>query len=420
MKKIIAIILTISAVLTFSGCSQINASAAEDLMTDIKSVEVAGKAPDNDFVNAQMNFGVELFKESYKIKSSENVLISPLSAMAALAMTANGAKGQTLEEMEALLGGDMTIDQLNEYLKYYLNSLKTADEDGFKLHTANSVWFRDDDENLTVEKDFLQTNASYYDAEIYKAPFDNSTVKKINDWVSKNTDKMIPKIIEELKPEDIMCLINALAFDAEWEKIYDKEAVVDDTFTAESGEEQKSEMMYSKESVYLEDLNATGFKKYYKGGKFSFAALLPNEGISLGDYIDSLTAEELMKILSEAEGCEVNAGLPKFKYEYGTGLNNPLINMGIPTAFDVSGADFSKLGKCQEGNINIGYVIQKTFIEVNERGTKAGAATAVMMTDGAMPMSEPKEVILNRPFIYMIVDNDTNLPIFIGAVNSIN
>lgn len=409
--------LGLAALLIFTGCAPTSAEVRENLADDIEKVQVAEKAPDEDFVNAQMSFSLNLFKECCKDNGNENILISPLSAIPALAMTANGAKGKTLEEMEKVLDAGMTIDQLNEYLKYYLNSL-TAEDDSFKMHMANSVWFKDD-ENLTVEKDFLQTNASYYNSEIYKAPFDSSTVKEINSWVNKNTRNMIDSIIKELNPDDIMCLINALAFEAEWEEIYTADQIHDGVFTNAKGEEKNVKMMSSSESVYLQDENATGFLKSYKGGKFSFGALLPNENIGIEEYINSLTSEGLLKTLTENKTTDsVYAQLPKFKYDYSATLTEKLKNMGMPTAFDPNGADFTKLGKYQDSNICIGDVIQKTFIQVDEKGTKAGAATAVMMTNGADIIY--KNVVLDQPFLYMIVDNETGLPIFIGVVNDIN
>lgn len=410
--------LGLAALLIFTGCAPTGAEVRENLADDIEKVQVAEKAPDEDFVNAQMSFSLNLFKECCKDNGNENILISPLSAIPALAMTANGAKGKTLEEMEKVLGAGMTIDQLNEYLKYYLNSL-TAEDDSFKMHMANSIWFRDDAENLTVEKDFLQTNQSYYNSEIYKAPFDSSAVKEINSWVNKNTRNMIDSIIKELNPDDIMCLINALAFEAEWEEIYTADQIHDGVFTNTKGEEKNVKMMSSSESVYLQDENATGFLKCYKGGKFSFGALLPNENIGIEEYINSLTSEGLLKTLTENKTTDsVYAQLPKFKYDYSATLTEKLKNMGMPTAFDPNGADFTKLGKYQDGNICIGDVLQKTFIQVDEKGTKAGAATAVMMTNGADMIY--KNVVLDRPFLYMIVDNETGLPIFIGVVNDIN
>ena len=412
-----AIALGAAALLFFTACTPASNIEPKNLAEDMEKVQVAEKVPDEDFIKAEMSFSLNLFKECCKDSGKENILISPLSAIPALAMTANGAKGKTLEEMEKVLGAGMTIDQLNEYLKYYLNSLTAANGDSFKMYMANSIWFKDDAENLTVEKDFLQTNQSYFNSEIYKSPFDESTVKEINGWVKKNTDNMIDSIVSQLDPSDIMCLINALAFEAEWEEIYTANAINDGTFTNAKGEEKTVKMMWSDESVYLQDENAAGFLKSYKGGRFSFGALLPNENINIDEYINSLTPEGLLKTITEREKTDnLQVGLPKFKCDYSAMLKDKLINMGIPTAFDPSGADFTKLGKYQDGNICIGDVIQKTFIQVDERGTEAGAATAVTMNTGGIPLNEVK---LNRPFLYMIVDNETGLPAFIGVVKDI-
>lgn len=420
---ITAISLGLAAMLTFTGCTQANAAGRGNLMTGLEpqNAEVTGTPPDSDFISSQMSFSVNLFKECYKDNNGENMLISPLSAIPALAMTANGANEATLKGMEEILGGGMPIDSLNKYLKTYLGNLKSTDKDEFQMHMANSVWFRDDAERLTVEKEFLQTNQSYYGSEIYKASFDDSTVNEINGWVKENTHGMIDSIIQKLKPEDIMCLINALAFEAEWETPYHSDDIFDRIFTNAKGEEKTVEMMFSEEGLYLRDEKATGFLKHYKGGKFSFGALLPNEGISVEEYVNSLTAEGLLKTLTlNKEAYTVNTVIPKFKYDYSTELTEPLKNMGMADAFDAGSADFSKLGKSQNGNIYISTVLQKTFIQVDEKGTKAGAATAVMIADGcAIADPEPKSVVLDRPFVYMIVDNETGLPVFMGVVNAL-
>lgn len=420
---ITAISLGLAAMLTFTGCTQANAAGRGNLMTGLEpqNAEVTGTPPDSDFISSQMSFSVNLFKECYKDNNGENMLISPLSAIPALAMTANGANEATLKGMEEVLGGGMPIDSLNKYLKTYLGNLKSTDKDEFQMHMANSVWFRDDAERLTVEKEFLQTNQSYYGSEIYKASFDDSTVNEINGWVKENTHGMIDSIIQKLKPEDIMCLINALAFEAEWETPYHSDDIFDRIFTNAKGEEKTVEMMFSEEGLYLRDEKATGFLKHYKGGKFSFGALLPNENISVEEYINSLTADGLLKTLTVNKvDCPVFAAIPKFKYDYSTELTEPLKNMGMADAFDAGSADFSKLGKSQNGNIYISTVLQKTFIQVDEKGTKAGAATAVMIADGcAIADPEPKSVVLDRPFVYMIVDNETGLPVFMGVVNAL-
>ncbi|MBD5081026.1 MAG: serine protease inhibitor [Ruminococcaceae bacterium] len=415
MKKLktVSASLLLTASLLLSGCTSVQAN---DLTEGIVKGQAEERAADSAFINANMDFSLKLFKNVQGKKSGENVLVSPLSVTAALAMTANGADGETLAEMEKLLGGDIPLEQLNSYLYSYLQSMTSGE--GYKLHIANSVWFRNDP-RLTVEKDFLQKTVDYYDAEVYREAFDDKTLGKINGWVKANTDSMIPKIIEKIEDDSVMYLINALAFDSEWEEKYEKDQIGDGTFTDQKGNVQNVEMMNSHEFLYLEDDSAIGFLKDYKGGKYSFGALLPNECISLEKYIEGLTSESLLKTVSEPQHCSVITKIPKFSFEFGLSLNDALKEMGMPSAFGEN-ADLSKIGKSSDGNLYIGNVLHKTFIEVDEKGTKAGAATVVdIKNESAAVIEDPKTVILDRPFVFMIIDNETRLPIFLGAVESI-
>jgi len=268
---------------------------------------------------------------------------------------------------------------------------------------------------LHVKKDFIETGKDLFSAEIYEEAFDKKTIKNINKWVSKNTDGMIPEIINEIPPEVLMYLINALAFEAEWQDIYTKDQIHDSSFTARDGNLQDAEMMYSTEGTYLLGENVQGFLKYYADKKYAFAALLPDESLSLEDYIRSLTGEELRRLLEESSDSIVHVSIPKFRTEYGTDLKEALSEMGMTDAFDFTLADFSGIASLPDGNLYISQVLHKTFIAVDEKGTKAGAATAVAVAGGAA-MTDTKTVHLDRPFLYMIIDCEEKLPIFIGTV----
>lgn len=414
-KKVVLILLSIllvcSIVLNLTGCA--TKVQAADLMEGVKANTVPGKAADDAFAQSQMRLAVDLFQSSVLESKDENVLISPLSIQLALAMTANGADGNTKAEMEALLGGEISLEDLNEYLYSYVNNLPSAEK--YKLQIANSIWFRDDEGRLQVEKGFLQKNADYYGAQAYKAVFDDQTLKDINNWVKDHTDGMIDSILDQIDEDAVMYLINALVFDAEWQHVYDKSDVYKGKFTNIGGTEKQVDMMHSEETVYLQDENAIGFMKPYSGSKYNFAVLLPNEGVDIYEYIAGLTGEELMETLSTPQLGMVMATLPKFSYEYELTMNDVLKELGMPSAFSGDTADFSKMAHSSRGNIYIGDVLHKTFISVDELGTKAGAVTKVQMNDESAPMSE-WVVTLNRPFVYMIIDNETNLPVFIGTV----
>ena len=411
---ILSLILICSMAVNLTGCA--TKVQATDLMEGVQPNTVTGKAADDAIAQSQMRLTVELFQSSVLESKDENVLISPLSIQLALAMTANGANGNTKAEMEALLGGEISLEDLNEYLYSYVNNLPSAEK--YKLQIANSIWFRDDEGRLQVEKDFLQKNADYYGAQAYKAAFDDQTLKDINNWVKDHTDGMIDSILDQIDEDAVMYLINALVFDAEWQHVYDKSDVYMGKFTNINGTEKQVDMMHSEESVYLQDKNAIGFMKPYSGSKYNFAVLLPNEGVDIYEYIAGLTGEELMETLSTPQLGMVMATLPKFSYEYELTMNDVLKELGMSSAFSGDTADFSKMAHSSRGNIYIGDVLHKTFISVDELGTKAGAVTKVQMNDESAPMSE-WVVTLNRPFVCMIIDNETKLPIFIGTVMDI-
>ena len=410
MNRFFSFVLVMVFVLSaFTACG---VPKFDDLMDGIKPRGNTGDAADLTDVSdaAVTDFAIRLFKES--MADGENTLISPLSVLVALSMTANGADNETLSQMEAVLG--MPIDQLNTWISTYMANL--PEEEKYKLSLANSIWFTDD-ERFTVNQDFLQTNADYYDADIYRAPFDDDTCKDINKWVKDNTDGLIKNILDQIPKEAVMYLINALAFDAEWQDIYFESQVREGEFTTENGEKRNVDMMYSEENKYLEDKHATGFIKYYKDRKYAFAALLPKEGTTVSEYIASLDGEHLNDLLTNAKSAFVNTSIPKFETEYDVEMSAVLSGMGMPDAFSGATADFSKLGHSTAGNIFINRVLHKTFISVDERGTKAGAATVVEMNDEcALIIEDPKQVFLDRPFVYMLIDCETNQPFFIGTM----
>ena len=412
-KQWIAIFLCLSLLATgllrLTGCAA--KVQADDLMKGITPEKTSGRAADDAFKNGAADFAVRLFQTTWE--EGKNSLISPLSVMLALSVTANGAKGETLVQMETLLGGDIPMETLNEYLYSYIKTLPS--EKPSKLNIANSVWFRDN--GFTAEKTFLQKNADYYGAAAYKSPFDGKTLRDINNRVKKNTDGKIEKVIDDLDPDAVMYLINTVLFDAEWESIYKKDEISDSTFTALDGTKRTISMMYSTEQRYLDDGKATGFIKPYKSG-YSFVALLPNGDISLSDYVASMTGKSFVDTIKNAKDIPVETAIPKFSYDYDIEMGGALKALGMTNPFEPSKADFSALGSSDSGNIFISRVLHKAYIAVDERGTKAGAATAVETVYTALEECIYR-VTLDRPFVYAIIDDATGLPVFIGTVTDI-
>ena len=418
MFKKNVILLGLSALLAASltGCGK--PSQTVDL-----TQRIIGNSATNDPVSpadavVATEFGVRLFQQSIKTSSeeTENTLISPVSVLYALSMTANGAEGETLAQMENVLGA--SVSALNKYLYDYRTSLPQGDK--YQLKSANSIWFRDS-ADFTVKEDFLVANVNWYDAGIYKAPFNSSTVKDINKWVSDNTDKMIPGILNEIPAEAVMYLINALSFDAEWDIIYKENQIRKDIFTEEDGTQYKTELMYDEEHAYLKDDNAQGFLKYYKDKKYAFAALLPDEGIRIADYIETLKGESLHQLLANPISSTVQTAIPKFEVSYDTEMSSLFQELGMTNAFDPNAANFSGISSVShaDGNLYINRILHKTYISVDERGTRAGAVTAVEMDALGALLEPPITLYLNRPFVYMIIDCEENVPLFIGTMMTV-
>lgn len=410
LTSVLAALLALSVVFINVGCMKMGAT---DLMRDITRKEVDGKNSDDEFKSAYLNFTAELFKKSVEKSKNDgegNALISPFSVMVALSMTANGAGGNTLSEMEKVLGKNIDIETLNKYLYTYIESLYSGEK--CKLSVANSIWLRDTT-SLSVKKNFLQKNMDYYNAAIYKSMFDAKGVADINSWVKKHTDGMIEKLVDKIDDDTMMLLINAVAFDAEWAKKYD--VIYEGNFTSFAGDRRTVEMMRSLEEKYIDDGSATGFIKEYKGGKYSFVAILPNSE-DIYSYVENMTEESIEKLLSGVSYEPVKTEMPKFSSDFSITMEECLKDMGIKDAFS-SIADFSEMA---ENNLSISRVIHKTHITVNEKGTKAAAVTGVTMKNTAVAPPVPtKEVVLDRPFVYMIIDNENHMPIFIGMVTDI-
>lgn len=384
---------------------------AKNLTVDIQSKEVTGAEADEEFIISQTDFALDLFRK--ELKEDENTLVSPYSVMQALAMTANGADGTTKTEMEDVLG--MPIDSLNKYL--YTQRTSQKNDENSKLSTANSIWGRN---GVNVNKDFLQTTADYYGADFFTAPFDNTTVTDINNWINDKTDEMIPQVLSEIPPTTVMYLINAVVFDAKWETEFNKDMTVKADFTAIDGTAKQADMMRNFEmnsAFYLNDDNAEGIYKYYKDRKYAFVAMLPDENISVNDYISGLTAEKLNSLLANTGKEYAGVEMPKFSYDFDTLLNNTLIEMGMPTAFDDENSDFYNM--ITDIHTHISNVIHKTHIDVDEGGTKAAAATVVESTTECVPMMPEKNVVFDRPFVYFIIDTETNIPVFMGTLMNI-
>ena len=366
------------------------------------------QTPENyqEFTAAYMDFSANLLKNA---SSDESRVLSPLSLYTALSMTANGASGKTLRELEKAMGQELNISEINTFIHYLNERAKVLNsEEGF-VNSANSLWVRD---NYSVKAQFLQNVVNYYDSEVFRTEL---KADEINSWIENKTDGEIKDMLSELDKDTALVLVNALLFDDEWVTPYEESDIYDAGFRGTKGEELVSFM--SSNEMFIESKDAKGMIKSYKNTPCKFVAILPDEKISIDEYVATLSGTKLQTLFGSASG--VNrciAHLPQFELRNKLSLSDTAKAMGMELMF-TGEANFDAL-TMSEG-LKVSDIIQESFIKVNENGTKAGVASAVVMDDSA-PAPQDFEVLkFDRPFVFMIVENESNLPLFIGTVKSI-
>ena len=386
-----------------TGCGDPVQQQAADVIT-------AKPAPVSEAAEAQTAFALNLVQQAFQSEPEQNVLLSPYSAMQALAMTANGAAYQTRTEMEQALGG-IPLDSLNASLRDLRNTLTESKKATFQ--SANAVWVNDPDRKIVLNQNFEQMVTNGYNAKISAGAFDDAARNDINAWCRENTGGMIPEILNTaISPETAMILLNAAYFDGKWEEAFaDVRSGYD--FTCADRQVQSVSMMINEEKYYLDGEGIKGFVKYYQGGDFAFAAILPDA--DLQSYLPSLTAENLRALLLHVKTASTpfEVVLPQFKLDCSTDLAPLLKNMGMVSAFDQSTADFSGMLE-NDTPLWISKVQQRVYIDVNRKGTAAAAATEVEVAS-----CEPERIVFNRPFLYMIIETKNMTPLYAGVLNAV-
>lgn len=409
-KKLVASIMSL-LLLGLVSCDKVEPITDNPSSTDLQNDFYLSQSMQNDI----LDFSIDFFK--HQIEDDENTIVSPQSLYFALGMTINGANGDTQQELINTLCKGSDLQEFNDNISALINQTDTK-----TCNIANSIWLRDV-QDLSLNSEFKKSSEEYFKSEIYTKKFDGKFVDTVNKWVSKNTDGMIDTILNEVPSEDtMMYLINAICFDAKWNDKYDDVQINENgKFTNSKGDIQDVVMLNSTEDTYLCDEQSTGFLKYYLGGKYAFMGILPNEDVSINDYMESLTGDSFINLYrSKISGnsVSVKVTIPEFKCTSEYLLNDTLKDMGISSAFDEFSADFSNMIDSNTYKLYMGKVIQKAYIQVDRNGTKASAITSISMND-ATAMLETYQVYLDRPFIYAIMDTDTELPIFMGVVNDI-
>ena len=419
-KKITAIVLTFAMVCILAECGDNKKEpdkndptpAGSQSKTEELTKASSGEAPDtkeieenykkaDGFKKGYANFSAKLLADCYK---GETMMVSPLSLYAALGMLSNGASGETLKELEAAFGCDV-----NEVAKAILYiTLRSERADVVKI--ANSIWI-DDREGFNVKDAFLSVCGRYYRSAVKKAQFKNpQTLKDLNDWVNEKTKGRIDKILDRIPENIVMILLNAMTFDGKWKTQFEEDYTdKNGAFYKADGSKKTVEMMHGDAERYFEDDIMEGVEKDYKDGYY-LRTYLPKEGKSVNDILQKLAKDNTVSYVTADE---IYLSMPKFESETTLTLNDTLKAMGIKKAFLEGEADFSAM---TDISVYVSQVLQKTYIKVDEHGTEAAAVTAILVANECyIPDKIVKSVVLDRPFVYEIVDAESGVTLFAGV-----
>ena len=370
-------------------------------------------ATQQEIISADQVFGIQLFKALHNAQSDENLFISPLSISYALGMTLNGAGGDTQAEMIDMLGkAGLSLPELNESYRDLMDALESLDPK-VVMEIANSIWYRED---FQVLESFKATNENYFDAEVAALNFGDPGAKNtINQWVDDKTHGKIEEIIDEIMPDHVMFLINAIYFNGRWTTPFDPELTtlsrffnLDDSFSEVAMMHHFGEVKYSEFETY------EAVELPYGDGHFSMVVMLPSVESSADELVAQLSPSQLEATYEGLESEEIFMWMPRFELEYKKKLKNILIDLGMEKAF-ISGANFEGINP--DASLVVNEVVHKTFVEVNEEGTEAAAVTVVEIVETSLPPNPMFRV--DRPFVFLIKDNVANTLIFAGKVNNL-
>jgi serine protease inhibitor len=370
------------------------------------------------YVEANLQFGFRLLHELDERREAPNLFFSPLSASLALTMVLNGARNETYRQMAHALGyGEQPVERINTENALLLHLLRSPDPKTETL-VANSLWVQ---QGFSLLPSFMQACQKYYEAEVDSVDFvqhRDEAAERINGWVKQNTKGLIPKLFEpnDFSPLTRLVVVNTLYFKGKWQKPFDKQATSEEEFHLEGGKVKRVPMMH--QSGKFDYLRGDGFQAValpYGAGELSFYLFLPDEGRSLQAFLKELTAERWAQWLKGFKPMEGDVGLPRFRIEATYPLKEPLQAMGITDAFDPEKADLSGVAPLTDGRLFITKALQKAVVEVDEEGTKAAAATGVVVSVTAYNPNR-FTLIANRPFFFIIRHNATGAILFMGIV----
>ena len=402
MKRIITFLY-----LTFAlfACNQ---AENEPSVSDLKPSEKSAK-----IIAADNQFGFELFQKlNASLNEPKNIMISPMSVSLALAMVYNGTAGNTKVQMEQILHKEnMNSTDINQNYKELVAALISHDP-RVELSISNAIFYRN---SFSVKNDFITTNQNYYQAEVSGLDFTNTTqtLNTVNGWVNTKTKGKIDKIIEQVKSEDMMYLLNAIYFNGEWKYSFDSKETAGLTFTKEDKTMvQAPTMMIEKPFNYYIHSDFQLLEMPYGSGKYSMLIFLPETGRNTNDLISLMNAEKVNEWVQKMTEQKKKVFLPKFEFKFDNSLKDELFALGMTDVFNDSKANLS--GISDAAKLIISEVMHKTYIKVDERGTEAAAVTGI--TVGVTSIGPDISFRVDHPFIFAIREKDTQAILFVGKV----
>ena len=375
-------------------------------------------APEMAVRDAANAFSFALWDTVNAAQKDSNVFISPLSASFSLGMAMNGADSITYDQMHsALQFGSASVSDVNAGYHSLMALLQTLDPD-VKLQVANSVWYRN---TFPVLPAFLDTTKGEFGAAVQGLDFDNqaASLAAINGWVSNATSGKIPSVLDEIDPAEKMFLINAIYFKGSWRSKFDPAETISSTFTNSMGIAQPVQLMHKTSGLdYMSAPTYQAVDLPYGDSAFTMTVILPDSGTSVEAVAASLTPPAWQSIVSGMQYREVvNLWLPKLTLQYERKLNPDLSALGMPEPFDPNGAHFTRVAAAPIGDqLYIGFVKQNTFLDINEDGTEAAAATTTGFIASAAPL--PYFMRVDHPYIIVIRERLTGTVLFMGKITS--
>ena len=351
-------------------------------------------------------FAQQLLQKYYGERKDQNLVISPFSILMLLAIAADATDGQTREEIVRVINPEMNVDETTDLMMKIQSALSASPS----LSSANAVCINHSIER-SIHMDYPKNLRKRYCGELFSS---NDIVADINNWVNEHTNGLIDSLADESMKHMLACLMNAIAFSADWHDEYEDDDIYEEEFTCSDGSKHEIEFLHRTEDYYIEDHNFIGFVKPYMDADYSFMALLPKEDASRS-LPDMLKICNFTDLLRNSKYMEVFTALPEFTFSFDQDLTTFFQELGIQKVF-TNGADFSPLSSEQ---LKAEAVIHKARIEVDRKGTKAAAVTAMFAVAGCAPSFDLKYVELTRPFIFAIMHNETGLPVFTGIVNKL-